>query len=227
MSLSNQKIRYLDDKVKYCSYPYGRYAGKPTVQVALSKSDANEHELRELDQVMGRYGWKSKVKSGFSRMRIKGSRPLDDLHIESLSAVNDMFDPRFLDIELSGKDINTEPSRIVDTFTDFYSLVIDPKNPKYDEDALEYYSEKSRKYDGCEFIFKVRSFTDEDRINRISRQNKIYDSDIWLLPVGRKMESVAENTDKCIQLAKRNTWNVSPKHNIVQQYYERLEEDDE
>lgn len=227
MSLSNTEIRYLNDKTGYMPYPYGRNAGEPTVQLVLSKSDTNIHKLGNLDKSMSRYGWKRKLKSGFARLRVKGSRPLDDMHIEALSALNDIADPRFIDIELRGNDINREPSRITDTFTDSYSLFIDPQKEKYEEDALQFFVDRSRNFGDCEFIFKVKSFTDEDRVEDISRRFKMYDSDVYLYPVGNKMHTVAENTEKCVEMAKRNTWNISPRFDIVREYHEEYQEQED
>lgn len=220
MTLSNRTIRYIDDSTGYNPYPYGKLAGQPTVQLTLSKSDTNARELGDLDNKMMRYGWKRKLKSGFARLRVKGSRPLGDIHIRSLDALNDMIDPTFVDIELEGNDIDREPPRTIDTFADSYSLFINPQKEKYDEEAMEFFTDRSRSFGDCEFIFRVKAFGDEERIEEISRKYKMYDSDVWLYPVGRKMESIAENTEKCVGMAKRNTWNISPRFDVVRQFNE-------
>ena len=217
----------MNDKTGYDPYPYGKHAGQPTVQLTLSKSDSNARKLGAFDKKMESYGWKSKLKSGFARLRVKGSRPLDDIHLSPLSALNDIADPRFIDVELEGKDINCEPSRTIDTFTDFYSLVIDPKKTHYDEEAMEFFADRSRSTAGCEFIFKVKSFTDEKRVSEIKRDYKMYDSDVWLYPVGNKMHTVAENTEKCVEMAKRHTWNISPRFDIIRQYNEEYQSSEE
>lgn len=218
MSLSNETIRYLSDRTEYGPYPYGVKAGTPTLQLHLSKSDTNAHKLGTFDKRMAHYGWKSKLKSGFARLRVKGSRPLDDIHVESLTALNDIADPRFIDIELTGNDIEREPPRSVDTIADSYSFLISPQKKNYDAETLETFVNRSRSHGNCEFIFKVKSFNDEKRIADISRRYKMYDSDMWLYPVGEKMHTVAENTEKCVDMAKRNTWNISPRFDIVRQY---------
>lgn len=217
MTLSNTKIRLIQKSLDYAPLAYGEMAGQPSVQLKLSSSETNAMEVSSVDGLMERYGWRKKVRSGFARLRFFGSEPLSDVHLESLEAFDSIVDPRFIDMEVSATDVSQVPSRTVQNAVDSFSLFV-PKDRSYDEDAFEFFADRSSSFGDVEFIFKVESSSDEDVIRDISREYKIYDSDIWLYPKGRKPKTVADRYNICEKIAKRNTWNVSPRLDIFSSY---------
>jgi hypothetical protein len=215
----NVDIKYIRDHTHYHPFPYGKRAGEPTVQLRLSKSDSNEAMLSTIEKKWASYGWKSKLRSGFARLRLKGANPLDDEHLEMYQAFEQLMDPRFLDVELTDEEVNQEPSRTLDNMADSFSFFM-TGNEDFDPDVFQTFAERSRNYGDCEFIFKVKVWGDEDYIKKMSRKYQIYDSDIWLYPVGEQVNTLAENHEKCVDMATRNTWNVSPRFDVIEDYEE-------
>ena len=215
----NINVKYIRDGTWYAPYPYGDKAGQPTVQLKLSESDSNAAMLSTIEKKWASYGWKSKLRSGFARLRLKGTNPLDDEHLEMLNAFDQLVDPRFLDVELDGREVDQEPSRTLDNMADSFSFFL-TDHKRFDPDVFESFAERSRNYGDCEFIFKVTSWNDEDYIEEVSRKYQLYDSDIWLFPVGESVDSVADNFEKCSDMATRNTWNVSPRFDVIDKYGE-------
>lgn len=217
MPRNNTELKHLRSKLNYGPHPYGSKAGTPTVSIKLSMADSNAEKVSTIEATMENYGWKTKIQSGFARFLIHGSDPLADEHLEGIVDFNSVVGPRFVDYELHGEDISQIPSRTVQNMADSFTLFLE-EGDDYDEASLEYFSERGTDYGDVDFVFPVDSFTDRDFIQRISREFKLYDSDIWVYPKGLKVNTVAENYEKAEKISKRNTWNVSPRMDIVAGY---------
>lgn len=213
MTRRDTKIRCIRDKTSYEPMPYGKFAGQPTVSVKLSSSDTNSIDVTSLERLFRQYNWKRKLASGYARLRIYGDSPFADYHSDSLDFLFDTLDARFIDIEVEDKYIDTEPGTYIQRKTDTYTFFIDAtKNEtRYDPETLEYISKNLADHGNAQYIFKVDSVSHENAIKRFRRDYNIYDSDIWLFPKGRKRSSIEENRDAIETIAKRNTWNVSPR----------------
>lgn len=218
MTVNNKKeIRVVDSGFDYRPYPYGEYAGQPTVSMKLSSSDNNKTRIGTIDGKFDGWGWNRKINSGFARFRIHGTDPLSDIHIEGIDTLDNIIGPRFVDFELNKQSINQIPSRTVKRIADHFTLFV-PLDESFDEEAFEWFVDRSRSYGDVEFIFKVGDYEDDKAVNRISREYKIYDSDIWLLPQGEKLNTAKDSYDKCVNWAKRNSWNVSPRFDLWEQF---------
>lgn len=218
MTQRNTELRVPRDRMNYGIKGYGIHSGTPTVSLQLSSDETNAQKISTFDSLFGNYNWKQKLQSGFARLRLHGTDPLnDELHLEGLSSLYSVIDPRFVDIEIGPSYIDKEPSRTVQNMTDLYSLFV-PLDRDFDDDVFEYFVDQSRKFGNVEFVFEVDSETDKKYINGISRDYKIYDSDIYLRPKGRKVHTVRDNYETCVKMAKSHTWNVSPRMDVVEEY---------
>lgn len=201
---------------------HGRLAGQPTVQIKLSTSSTNAAEVGSLDRMLAGWGWKRKIRSGYARLRLKGVEPLDDMHREGLEAFDTLLDPMFVDVELNQRSISRVPSRFLRNMTDSWTLFV-PLDQSYDDDAMEFFSEKSRNYGDVEFLFKIKEWDDDERVRDIVKKWNLYDSDVWLYPVGERVDTAVENVERCHKWSKKRKWNVSPRYDLWQQYAEEDE----
>lgn len=220
MSRNNTEIRIIRNSMEYGPMPYGAKAGIPTVRVTLSSSDSNVERVGSIENLFNNYNWKQKLRSGFSRFRVGGHEPLSDMHREGIEVLSDLVGARFLDIELDGGDaISHTPSRTIQNTVDSFSLIV-PIDRSYDDDAFNFFAERSKNFGDVDFIFKVGKYGDIDTIESVSYDHNIYDSDIYLYPKGRKVSTVSDNLEKCVKGAKKNQWNVSPRMDIIQNHVE-------
>lgn len=216
MTRRDTEIRYIESNTTYGPMPYGEHAGQPTVSLKLSSSENNSIRVNSLENILESRNWKNKLKSGYARLRIYGDNPFAERHQDSLEYLFDIIDPRFIDVELKDTEIETEPStyikRRVDTFSFFIDLTKD--GPRYDEEVLQYISDKCASHGNGQYIFKSDTVMHEDDIRDFCREYKVYDSDVWVFPKGIKPETVQKNRETVESYAKRNTWNVSPRMDI-------------
>jgi hypothetical protein len=212
MTASNTEIGIEDFNYTIC--PYGRYAGEPTVEIVTSKDESNRKTVRSLDRQFNRYNWGGKLRSGFARMRIRGEDPLHPTYWDFMEDFSTVADPRFVDLEVEGSDITGDILRTTRSLVDSYTFIIS-EDKNYNDPTLDEFAENARKSGDSEFVFKVKSWTDEDWISEVTRLYSIYDSDVWLMPVGDDVDTVAENIEKCVTMAKSNTWNVSPRFDVM------------
>lgn len=215
MAPRNSEIRILEDGIGFSPSNYGKKTGIPTVRVELSKSDKRKKEVGGLEGRFDSYGWKDKLRSGFARMRIAGSDPLYEDNRRGLENLIDLVSPRFVDLEIGPTNIDKKPPRNIQNIVDTY-IVFVPLDADYDDDVFEFFTERSKNYGDVEFIFKIGKYNDDERVRSIAREYNIYDSDIWLYPRGSKPETVSDNLDICNKFAKTNTWNVSPRQDILE-----------
>ena len=220
MNNMDTEINVMEGGWNYKPKDYGSNAGKPIVEMKLSKSDSNAKTIRSLKNQFDRYGWISKLRSGRARFVFAGTEPVHERNEEPITIINDVFNPRFVDFQVS--DLNDEPSRDLKRMTDFYSVWV-PDDNEFEYNVLDFYAGQSSSLGNAEFIFKVSTNSDEDYIRQISNEFGIYDNDIYVYPVGRKIHTVAENIEKCWRISKRNSWNVCPRIDLQMEY----EEDEE
>lgn len=216
-AIQETKVRALRDSFDYGPMPYGKNSGVPTVSVKLSSSESNTQRAGSIEGLFDNYNWKSKVSSGFARMRIHGNDPLSEEHERAISALNELISPTFLDVEIQSRFLDKEPTRHIKTIADSFSLFV-PLDKSYDEDVFQWFSEQANSYGNVQFLFKIDGPTDRKRIKNISHEYNIYDSDIWLYPKGVKPDTVSDRMDDAVKMAKTNTWNVSPRMDILQEY---------
>lgn len=170
-------------------------------------------KVNSLENIFEARNWASKLNSGYARLRIFGDSPFHERHEDALEYLFDILDPRFIDIELDDKDIDQEPSTFIKRKIDTYTFVIDTTrdSPAYDIDTLAKLSKNNASQGNAQYIFKADSVTCEDYIQNFCRDYNLYDSDVWLYPKGRKASTVNESLEAIESVAKRNTWNVSPR----------------
>lgn len=214
MAPNNTEIRILDSGIDYAPARYGKKTGEPTVRVDLSRSDEKKKRVGAIEGQFDSYGWKEKLRSGFARMRVGGTGPLYDENREGLESFVDLIGPRFVDLEL-GPDNIKKPPRNIQNIVDTYIIFV-PLDRDYDEEAFEFYTERAQQYGDVEFLFKIGKYNDDEKVRAITRDYKMYDSDVWLYPRGKKPSTVADNLEKCIKFGKANTWNVSPRQDILE-----------
>lgn len=225
MTNQNTKIQYVASSTGYQPMPYGTRAGEPTVSIKLSSSENNAVKVNSLESQFDSYGWKRKLNSGFARLRIYGDNPFADRHVEALDYLFDLIDPRFVDFEIQASELTQEPARVINIKADTITVVFDENDDELvkNTEVLDAITERGRKYGDTQFIFKCSSVMAEDTINQFTYDYSVYDSDVWVYPKGRKVNTTADNYDSLASVAKRNTWNLSPRMDLLADY----EEDDE
>lgn len=218
MTNQNTKIKHIDSTFRMM--PYGERAGQPTISLKLSSSESNAIKVNSLESMFERYNWKRKVNSGFARLHIHGDNPLADRHLESLNYLFDLLDPRFVDIEIEASELTQEAPRVINNKADTYTVVFDENDDEItsDTEVLSGICERARSFGDSQFLFKASGTTFEDDVRQFSYDYGVYDSDIWLYPKGRKVHTVSDNYEQLETIAKRNTWNVSPRMDIVSSY---------
>lgn len=210
------------NQMEYHPMRYGERAGEPTVSIKLSSSDSNSIKVNSLEGQFERYNWKRKLNSGFARLRIHGDNPFADYHMESLDYLFEVIDPRFIDLEIEASDLEQTPPRVISQRADTITVVFSENDDELvqNEEALRELAERGRKYGDTQFIFKSSSAVVEDDIKQFSRDYKVYDSDIWVYPKGRKVKTTANNYEALTSITKRNTWNLSPRMDLLADYEE-------
>lgn len=225
MSKRDTKIRHHRNAIEYQPMPYGERAGEPTVSLKLSSSESNAIKVNSLEKQFENYNWKRKLNSGFARLRVYGDNPFADRHIEPLNYLFDLIDPRFVDIEIEASQLTQEPPRIISRKADTITVVFDENNEELasNGEILSKITERGRNYGDTQFIFKASSTTIEDKIKNFAFDYSVYDSDVWVYPKGRKINTTADSFEALASIAKRNTWNLSPRMDLLADY----EEDEE
>lgn len=170
-------------------------------------------EVNSLENIFISRNWKQKLTSGYARLRIFGDNPFHERHEESLEYLFDVLDPRFIDVELEDRFINEEPSTYIKRMIDTYTFFIDAtrEEPAYDINTLTKISKDYASDGNAQYIFKADSVMCEDYIQQFCNDYRLYDSEVWLFPKGRKASTMNESLDSIESVAKRNTWNVSPR----------------
>ena len=221
MTGQDREIRYIQKNSGYDPMTHGMFSGQPTVSLKLSSSDSNAMNIKSLEKLMISYKWKKKLDSGYARLRIFGHDPLSEEHAEALEFLFDVIDPRFVDFELEEEYITSVPSRAIQRKADTYTLFFDmTKDDEYDEEALEYLLENCTNHGSGQFMFKSDSSVHESEIREFAIEHRIHDSDIWVYPKGRKVSTVKKNLETVENYAKRNSWNVSPRTDVIHGFEE-------
>ena len=216
MTRANTEIKFIQEKSGYEPMAYGEFSGQPTVSLKLSSNSNNAMKVNSLENLWNSRNWKRKLSSGYARLRIFGNDPFAEEHRESIEFLIDKINPRFLDFEIEDKFLDKKPPRYIQRKADTYSFFFDAAkdSTRYDPDILKHMTESVANYGNAQYIFKVESVMCEDPIKQFSRDYKVYDSDIWLFPKGRKRETMEDNLDSIVNIAKRNSWNVSPRMDL-------------
>lgn len=214
MTVSDIELRINEQAMTYGPFSYGSKAGQPTVDVVLSLNDDNAKPVTSIESQFANWDWKRKLSSGVARLRFSGNGVMSGEHDEAIGELARLLDARFVDFEVSSSELDQKPSREIQNLADSYSIFV-PKDSSFDGEVLEHYSDQASSYGDIEFLFKVEKTTDEQRIYDIVDEYKIYDWDVWLYPKGRKARSVSERFDIAYDIAKRNTWQHSPRLGIT------------
>lgn len=222
MSNRNLEIRRMRNDIEYHPMRYGERAGEPTVSLKLSSSESNSIKVNSLENRFETYNWKRKLNSGFARLRIHGDNPFADYHLEPLNYLFDILDPRFIDVEIKATELDQEPPRIIDQRADTITVVFNENDDELvsNPDALEKLTDRGRKCGDSQYIFKASSSVIEDDIKQFTRDYKVYDSDVWVYPKGRKIHTTADNYESLTSIVKRNTWNLSPRMDLLSDFEE-------
>lgn len=210
MPINDTEIRVINDSMGYYPKPFGQNAGRPTVMLKLSESDSNARTISALEGVFKSNGWAQKLRSGFARLYIHGNGTLDPENAEPISNFCTIIDPVFVDLEVDLSDTDRIPERVLQNLVDSYTVFV-PTDDKYEPEPMEFFAEQSGKFDNVEFIFRFDAPGQEYTIRDISNEYRIYDSNIWLYPRGWTYKSVYEHREYADNIAKRNTWNISPR----------------
>jgi len=217
MTRSDTEIRRINRASGYETMRYGPHAGKPTVMLKLSKADSNNIEVTSLEKQYDSYGWKSKLNSGFARLYVYGHDPFGEEHREALEFLFDVIDPRFVDFEIDEQYADKTPSRTIKNKLDTITFRVDLSNgeTEYDPEVIDEFASNPVSYGDLSFMFESDSSSHEQDIINFSYEYPVYDSDIWVYPKGRKMKTATENFELVENICKRNTWNVSPRADLL------------
>lgn len=220
MSRTNTEIRRINQASGYQTMQYGPHAGTPTVLLKLSKSDSNAIEVNSLEKQYQSYGWKSKLNSGFARLYVYGHDPFAEEHRQALEYLIDVIDPRFVDFEIDEKYADKIPSRNIKNKLDTITFTMNLSNggTDFDPEVMEEFTSNPVSYGELNYMFKADSVSHESTIANFSRNYSVYDSDIWVYPRGRKLDTTSENIEKIENICKRNTWNRSPRMDLLTEY---------
>lgn len=200
--------------MSYGPMSYGSRAGEPVVDLPLSKDDDNAVKVQSLERMFDGWGWKRKLSSGFARLRFSGNDVLGGYHDEGMEHFSRLLSVRFVDVEVGKDDIHSKPSRDIKNKVNRYSVFV-PLDQSFDEQTFQWFSDQSQSFGNVEFLFKVKTESDEDDIYDIVREYNIYDDDVWLYPAGRKVGTTQDRMQKAVKIGKRNSWNVSPRMGII------------
>lgn len=219
MSRANTEIKFIRSSTNYHPMHDGMHCGMPTVSIKLSSSDSNSMKVNSMKKLFDKYKWSQKINSGFARLRIYGNDPFSDEHLNSLDFAFDVLDPRFVDFHVKEKYLDKMPSRILQNKADTYTLEFNVDGPMdLHSDVIHSLSKQGKKQGNVQYFMNLSSDKYEQDIRNFQNDYRIYDSDIWLIPKGRKIDSVSESYDKIVQMAKRNSWNLSPRMDIIADY---------
>lgn len=196
----------------YGPFSYGSYSGNPVVDFSLSTSEDNQMPVRSIENILDGWNWKRDINSGFARLQFNGRDLFDGQHTEGIGELTRIIDARFVDFEV--KDLEEKPPRELQNIADYYRIFV-PDDFDYDRDVLQFYAEQSKNFGNVEFIFKVDSWDDDEYVKEVVDEYKIYDSDVWLFPRGRKARTVSERMELAVDFSKKHTWNVSPRLGIM------------
>lgn len=216
MTRTNTEIKFIQDSTSYGPMPHGQFAGEPTVSIKLSSSESNAMKVNSLENIFISRNWKQKLTSGYARLRIYGDSPFHERHEEALEYLFDVLDPRFVDVELEDRYIDQEPSTYIKRKIDTYTFVIDVTrdSPAYDVNTLSQISRNYASDGNAQYLFKTDSVTCEDEVRQFAEDYRLYDSEVWLYPKGRKASTMQESIDSIRPVAKRHAWNVSPRLDV-------------
>lgn len=227
MTIANLTIGMNKTSTTYGPFGYGSHAGQPVVDFAVSARDQNQMEIQSIEKVFDTYNWKRKVDSGFARLQFNGQNVFDEQHREGIGELCRILNARFVDFEVQKQELETKPTREIQNLADYYRVFV-PTDREFNSDVMQFYAEQSNNYDNVDFIFKVSEYNDDEYINSVVNDYRIYDSNVWLYPKGRKMKTVSERMDYAVKFAKKNTWNVSNRLGVMANAYEEIvDEDDE
>lgn len=223
MTITDVTLGMNQGSVNYGPFAYGSHAGTPVVDFAVSASENNQMKVRSIDSLFARYNWKRKLSSGFARLQFNGENVFDEQHSEGIAEFSRLLNARFIDFEVKRNELNTDVPREIKKVADYYRVFV-PDDYDFDEYVMDSFSDQSSSFGNAEFLFKVDSATDEKYVKDIVNEYGIYDSDVWLYPKGWKAETVSERMSDVKKIAKRNSWNISPRIGIMDGASEEIEE---
>lgn len=226
MTVTDTELGFNNSSTNYGPFSYGSDAGTPTVDFALSESEHNKMPIRSIESIFNQRGWANKVNSGFARLHFHGKNAFSEEHEEAIVDFCRIVGATFVDFEVREEELQERPSRDIQNLADSFHVFV-PEDWDFDEDVFQFYASQANSHGSVDFIFKVDSHSDEQYIQDVVREFKIYDSDVWLYPKGRKARTVSERMEAVNTLAKRHTWNVSPRIGIQTVASEEIIDEDE
>jgi hypothetical protein len=226
MTISDLTLGVNQGSTSYGPFSYGSHAGKPVVDFAVSERDTNQMKVQSIESLLDGWNWGRKLSSGFARLQFNGQNVFKEEHEKGISELSRILDARFVDFEVQKRELKDKrPPREIKNIADYYRVFV-PHDREFDEDVFEFFVEQSNRYNNVDFMFRVKSYDDDEYIRSISRQYNMYDSSIWLYPVGRKLETMTDNLELAVDMSKSNTWNLSPRLGITTNAKEYFEEEE-
>jgi len=214
---NNRVIKVNQSRMDYRCRSFGSYEGEPTVSMNLSKSDDFDTKVGSLLSVMDNYGWVNDLESGNARLFVHGTQPFHEMHEEGLSGLENSLNARFFDFGVT--DLQTEPPRRIKRLADHFVVFV-PRNFDFDRDVMESFAEQSRKFGDVDFVFDLKKVTDDEYVNEISKEYKLYNSDIYIRPTGRKLHTTADRASFCEKMCKKNGWTMNGRIDLLTDYEE-------
>lgn len=225
MTISNVTLGKKD--ATYGPFSYGTFAGEPVVDFTVSKQESEQLPVQSIESILDGWGWKRKLDNGFCRLQYNGHNVFDDYHREGIEGLTQLLDPRFVDFEVSKRELkDKKPPRGIQNIADYYRVFV-PSEFDFDRDVMEFFGNQSQSHGNVDFVFKIDNEYDEEYVKEIVREYGIYDSDVWLYPRGTQLRTTLDAIDAAYTLAKRNTWNFSPRIELMMNVEEGMFEDDE
>lgn len=222
MTINKVTLGLNQGSTSYGPFSYGSHAGEPVVDVAVSESESNQMQVRSIKNIFETYNWRRKINSGFARMQFHGKNVILDQHSEGIQRFSDLLDARFVDFEIREKELNhAEPSHSVKREADYYRVFV-PEERNFDPEVFQFYVDQANSFGNVDFLFKIDAHNDDEYVNSIINEYRIYDSDVWLFPKGRKVSTISERMQTATDFGKRHSWNVSPRLGIMAQAQEEL-----
>jgi len=214
MSIKEVSLGINEQSTTYGPIAYGSQAGTPCVELVVSSSDERQKPVQSIESRFDNWSWKRKMRTGFARLRFSGRGVVNGEFDGGISDLCRLLDAALVDFEIKPTDIESRPSRTIQNLAANYSVFV-PRDNDFDENALQFFADQSQKHGNVDFLFKTEKTTDEEWVKDIVDEYRIYDSDVWLYPKGTIRRTVAERQEFAIDIAKRNTWNVSPRLDIT------------
>lgn len=216
--MSRNDSLYIEDMSHEAKFR-GDDIGRPAVKVTFG-TDEDEREVAGLINTFEAYNWRQRVSDGHSFLILRGNRPLSKKNREGLESLLYSLKPRYCEAQVSGY---YEPPREIKSYIDSY--LVDLKVLEGDrEDTIDFYTEQSRNFDACDFMFRFENPSrTEDKVYEWKSGKRVYPHNIHLY-IDENEDDWLYEYKRAEKLAGQHGWNVVPPVEIAMA---EKEEDDE